>query len=219
MGAVRGVFESQAGGQVYRRESWTLETSAAGSALRCEGAEPTGRGRTFKLDAKFGPVGDLEVLDFQVALTPPPTEVTTFALRVYGGRAYGSVIPPGGIPEKLETVADPGFAVRGFSTALDGLLAAQSGLKVGHGRRMVVIALDTPDARPRIRDGMLLCKSRSRAKAPTREEWCNTYEFRWAESAGRPDATLLVTRNGAVLSAEQSHGPAPFTTQLVEFFP
>ena len=213
---MRGVLETRAGGALFRREAWTFVADAKGSTLTSEGSEPTGRGRTFKLSARLSPSGALENVDFQVALAPPPTEVTTLALRVFGGRAYGSVIPPGGIPEKLETATGPGFAVRGFSTALDGMMAGHSDLKVGHARRMVVVALETSSLTPRIRDGMLLCTARARARTPAGEEWCRTFEYRWAESAGSAQSTLVVSRAGVVISGQQVGEPAPLVTQLIE---
>jgi hypothetical protein len=51
------------------------------------------------------------------------------------------------------------------------------------------------------------------------EEWCHTFEYRWAESAGRADATLLVTRTGVVVTAEQVGAAASLTTKLVELVP
>lgn len=214
---MRGVLETRALGALFRREAWAFFPDAAGSTLSSEGVEPAGRGRSFKLNARFGPTGALANADFQVALTPPPTEVTTVALKAFEGHAYITAIPPGGVPQKLETAAGPALALRGFSIALDGIIANRSELKVGHARRMVVVALETSDLTPRIRDGMLLCTARTRKKTLSGDEWCNTYEYRWAESAGSAQSTLVVTRAGAVVSAEHVGEGAPLVTRQVEW--
>ena len=82
---------------------------------------------------------------------------------------------------------------------------------------MVVVALETSDLMPRIRDGMLLCTARTRKKTLSGDEWCHTYQYQWAESAGSAHSTLVVNRAGAVVSAEQVGEGAPLITQPIEW--
>lgn len=197
------------------REEWSIEPAGRGRALKSKGSQEGEGALAWSLDARFGPGGALESLELQARPVASAQEVTTVALRCYGGRAYGTAIPPGGVPEKFETRFADGSAVRAFSTALDGLSAVAAPLQMGHGRRLVVIALDAPDLRPHIRDGMLLARSRSRAKTPEGEEWCVTYEFRWADAPGRAETVAVLTKGGLVLRAERERR----STALASFSP
>lgn len=214
---MRGAFETTAEGAVVAREDFEVKDSPKGKTLTASGLEKGKRDRTWTLEARVSPRGAFESVDLQVTPAPPPTEVTTTVLRMYGGRAFGTTIPPGGVPEKFETAFDAAGAIRGFSIALDGLSLGRLPFKVGHGSRLFVVGLDTTDLRPAVRDELVLCRARSRQKTPEGEQWCSTVDVRRADEPGRTQTTMVIAKSGLVLRADRPARMPALTTELVEF--
>ncbi len=210
---MRGVFESRVGGRLVAREDWVVEATAKGRTLRARGEGQGASGIAWSLDADHTQDDEAASLDVQVRPKDRPSEVTTAAFRCFGGRAFGTLIPPGGVPEKIETAFPKGSAFRGFSTALDAAALWGVETKVGHGRRLLVIELEPPALRPRIAEEILLAKARERRKTSDGHEWCTTFEFRAAETPGRAGTTLLVTKAGLVLLSERQQGEGAVVTR------
>jgi hypothetical protein len=166
---------------------------------------------SWSLSAGFGPGGAWSSFDLQARPEGRASEVTTIALRCFGGRAFGTTIGPGGVPEKTETSFPPGSAVRGWSVALDGLVAASAPLRVGHGRRLLVVEVETDDLVPRVRDWMLLAVSRVRVTEGAASAWATGYEFRPADAPGRCERALVAGPTGLVHSATRSTRAGPIT--------
>lgn len=216
---MRGVFESRRGETLVAREEWALDKAAGGRTLGARGQGEGASGPSWSLDATFAQDDAPLSLEVQVRPKDRPSEVSTAAFRCFGGRAFGTVIPPGGVPEKLETSFPRGSAFRGFSTALDAVALGGAETKVGHGRRLVVIELGAPALRPRIAEELLLAKARERRKSAGGDLWCTTFEFRAAESPGRALTTLLVTKAWLVLESERWEGQGAVVTRLSEPYP
>ena len=214
---MRGAFETTAEGAVVAREEFEIKDAAKGKTLAASGSEKGKRDRKWTLEARLSPGGAFESVDLQVTPAPPPTEVTTTVLRMYGGRAFGTTIPPGGVPEKFETAFEAAGALRGFSTALDGLSLGRLPFKVGHGRRLFVVILDTAELRPAVRDMLVLCRARSREKTPEGEQWCSTVDLRAADEPGRTHTTLVIAKSGLVLRLERPGRIPALRTDLVDF--
>ena len=205
---------SSEGGTAAGHEEWSLDAAPTGRKLKASGTRAGDEAVAWSLEARFSPGGALDSMELQARPEKRPQEVTTVAVRCYGGRAFGTAIPPGGVPDKFETRFEVGSAIRAFSTALDGLFAVGAPLKVGHARRLLVVALDGASLVPRIGEGMLLARGKERAQTPGGEEWCLSYEFRWADAPGRAETTWLVTRAGVVLRSQRDAARGPCSTKL-----
>jgi hypothetical protein len=214
---VEGVFETRAAGVLVRREEWKITKGQRGAVLACAGVDTGPRERRWRLEARLAGENAFESVDVQVTPAPPPTEITTTALRMYGGRAYGTTIPPEGVPEKFETEFGAAGTVRGFSALLDGLAAQAARLQAGHGKRLLVVDLEASDLRPRVRDALLLCKARARVPSVAGQGWGHAFDLRWADEPGRTETTFSVGKDAIVVrSACTSREPA-WVTELVEF--
>jgi len=216
---VRGVFEWSAGGALAAREEWSLEESGTARTLKAAGRDLVDREITWNLEARIAPPAEIHALDLQVRPPARPSEVTTTAFRCFGGRAYGTTIPPGGVPEKFESAFPAGSTFRAFSAAMEGLAAVGGDLKVGHGRRLLVVELDTHDLRPRVADAIFLARSRQRITTQAGEAACTAYEFRWADSPGRWVQRLVATKAGVVVKGERADRTSPWVGALVSFKP
>jgi len=148
-----------------------------------------------------------------------PSELTTVAFRCFGGRAFGTTIGPGGVPEKTETLFPPGSAFRGFSFSLDGMAALSMPLRIGHARRLVVIELDALDLKPRVRDALLLAVSKERLETASGHEWATAFEFRFAEAPSRAETSLVTGRGGEVRRATRAGRLDALAVQLSGFAP
>lgn len=202
--ARRGVIASAEGAARTARETWSIAGPPGDRRFSAKGELGGEENLAWSIAAGFGATGDCVSFDLQAFPRSRPSEVTTSAFRCYGGRAYGTTIGPGGIPEKTETTFPPGSAFRGFSFALESFVAASVPLRVGHGRRLVVIEVDTDDLRPRVRDWMLLAVSKERAGDAAGARWALAYEFRPADAPGRALSSLTATAEGALLAASRS---------------
>ena len=216
---MRGAFESRRGERLVAREAFALGEAGGAQTLRARGEGVEASDPSWTLDLAFARPDEPASLEVQVRPKDRPSEVTTAAFRCFGGRAFGTVIPPGGVPEKLETSFPRGSAFRGFSTALDGLAFSLPEAKVGHGRRLLVIELAPPALRPRIAEELLLATARERRRTARGDEWCMTYEFRAAESPGRAETTLVVTKAGLVLESRRADPEGTVVTRLAEVQP
>jgi hypothetical protein len=201
---LKGVLSSTTAGPWTAREAWSVEGTADARRLSASGEFNGEEPRAWRLAAAFGPAGAVESFDLQVHPTGRPSEVTTTAFRCFGGVAFGTTIGPGGLPEKTRTAFPPGSAFRGFSFALDALTASATPLRLGHGRRLVVIECDAADLVPRVRDWMVLAVSKDRAGEGSGAGWAYLYEFRPADSPGRAETTVQVAADSGVLRASRA---------------
>jgi hypothetical protein len=199
-----GILASGEGALFASREEWSLEGPPGARTFAARGLERADLEYAWAMSAGFGPRGEWTSFDLQVHPPQRPSEVTTMAFRCFAGRAFGTTIGPGGVPEKVETAFPAGSAFRGFSFALDGLVAASAPLRLGHGRRLLVIEVATDDLRPRVRDWMVLAVSKHRTQSPGGSAWGLSYEFRPADQPGRAQATVLATASGTVLRASRA---------------
>jgi hypothetical protein len=200
---LQGVLASGAAGPYSAREAWSVEGPPEARRFSAKGEERGERDLLWSMSAGFGLRGAWSSFDLQVTPRDRPSEVTTTAFRCFGGRAFGTTIGPGGVPEKTEAAFPPGSAFRGFSFALDGLVATSQPLRLGHGRRLLVIEVAGDDLQPRIRDWMLLAVSKHRAEDGSGAAWGLAYEFRPADAPGRAQTMLLATASGNVLRASR----------------
>jgi len=195
------VLESAEGTPYFAREEWSIEGPADARRFAAKGVERGERDVSWSMAAGFASRGEWVSFDLQVTPADRPSEVTTTAFRCFGGRAFGTTIGPGGVPEKTEAAFPPGSAFRGLSFALDGLVATSQPLRLGHGRRLLVVEVAGDDLRPRIRDWMLLAVSKQRADDGRGSSWGLSYEFRPADSPGRAQTVLVATASGHVMRA------------------
>ncbi len=200
---LHGVLASAGAGPYSAREEWSLEGPPDARKFAAKGVEHGEGDIAWSLAAGFAPRGEWASFDLQVNPLDRPSEVTTTAFRCFGGRAFGTTIGPGGVPEKTETAFPPGSAFRGVSFALDGLVATSQPLRLGHGRRLLVIEVTGDDLQPRVRDWMLLAVSKHRTGDQGGPSWGLSYEFRPADSPGRAQTVLLAAASGNVLHASR----------------
>lgn len=216
---MKGTFEARRADVLASREDWSIHRGPAGASLKARGSVSGKRGATWTLEALADPRGAVSSFELQLSLEPPPTEVTTVAMRSFGDRAFVTRIPPGGVPERIESALGPGSVVVGPSIALMGLCAAALDLKPGMGRRAVFLALGAEGLEARLEDGLVLYSKRSRGSGPGGAQgWLRRIEVKRAANVGVPDAVLhLDDRTGAVVRAELHSGPNPSVAQLTEF--
>ena len=216
---MKGTFEARRGEEVTAREEWAVERGPAGAALRARGSRSGKRDATWTLEALADSKGAVASFEMQLSLKAPPTEVTTVVMRSFGERAFVTRIPPGGVPERLETDLGRGSVVVGPSIALMGLCAGALGLKTGMGRRAVFLTLSGDELEARLEDGLVLYSRRSRGPVPGGAQgWVRRFEVKRAVNVGVPDAVLLLDdRSSAVVRAELNAGPQPSVAALTDF--
>jgi hypothetical protein len=211
---VRGAFETHGGNGPVSTEEWALADSDGAFALHASGSFVGGRPRSWVLDARVTAAGRIDALEWQLTPRPPPTEVTTVAIRSHGDRAFITRIPPGGVPERVETTFAGGSLVVGPSLALLALLLRIHPPAPGMGRRAVFVRLGEDELSVRLEDGIVLSAGRTRGVgADGRPGWVRKTELRTALSAGRPEAVLTADASGALTSAQWPQAlPARATT-------
>lgn len=200
----KGELASLQGGPWSAAEAWSVEGPAHARRFAASGEWRAGASLRWSIAAVFGPGGAASSFDLQVQPLDRPQEVTTSAFRCFGGRAFGTTIGPGGVPAKTETTFPAGSAFRGFSFALDALTAAAVPLRLGHGRRLLVIEVDAADLAPRVRDWMLLAVSKERAGTAPDSPIAFVYEFRPADAPGRAQTTVKATADGTLVRASRA---------------
>ena len=202
--ARKGVLASPPGASWSAREEWSTEGPPDARRFSASGEQRGEDHLAWSISALLGKEGTVDSIDLQVRPVARPSEVTTCAFRCFGGAAFGTTIGPGGVPEKMQTAFPPGSAFRGFSFALDALTAASRPLRLGHGRRLLVIELDTGDLQPRVRDWMVLAVSKERAGPAPDAPWALVYEFRPADAPGRAHTTVAATAEGVPVRASRA---------------
>lgn len=198
-----GSFETVAAdGAPLASERWTLSPGEGTRRLSARGAVREGQPRRWELEAAVTDAGVVGSMEVQMAPDDSPTEVTTVALRSHGARVYLTRIPPGGVPDRVETAFEPGSLVVGPSLALLAMLAAGAPVQPGMGRRSLFVRLDGRDLSIRLEDGIILQERRVRGRRlDGREGWLRRLDLRTASDAGRAEAVLEFDDTGALLSA------------------
>jgi hypothetical protein len=215
---VRGTYETVLEGRPVALERWSVEQAAGATRLEARGEAREGRPCSWNLDVVLGPQGSLDALEWQLTPQPPPTEVTTIALRALGPRVFLTRIPPEGVAQRLETDFAPGALVVGPSLALLALLASRAPLQAGMGMRALLLRVDDRDLSMRLEDGILLQGKRVRGPgADGREGWVRALELRAASAAGRTQVAVRLDAAGVGVSFEWPQALPARSARLVAF--
>ncbi|HEX9710591.1 MAG TPA: hypothetical protein VGB42_11585 [Candidatus Thermoplasmatota archaeon] len=217
---MRGAFQTVAGGQAVAEERWSVASADGRDRLVASGEIREGRPRRWQLEAAVTTQGTLESMEWQLTAAPPPTEVTTVALRSLGEHVFITRIPPGGVPDRVETAFAPGSLVLGPSVSLLALLAGRAQGQAGMARRSLFVRVDEHDLSVRLEDGMVLHGRRVRGKgADGKDGWIRSVELRTAADAARQEAVLQFDASGAPVEAAWPLAIPPRAASLSSFEP